>query len=76
MLKEYKRLKNKVTLESRKSKKKFYSKQLGQCKDRNQSWKVFKSVIPNKSSPSNLTHDSDEKSKLASEFKYKKKKWY
>ena len=66
--KEYKRLKNKVTLESRKSKKKYYSEQLGQCKDRNQSWKVLKSVIPNKSSPSNLTHDSDEKAKLASEF--------
>ena len=64
--KEYKRLKNKVTLESRKSKKKYYSGQLGQCKDRNKSWKVLKSVIPNKSSPLTLTHDSDEKAKLIS----------
>ena len=66
--KEYKRLKNKVTLESRKSKKKYYSEQLGQCKDINPSWKVLKSVIPNKNSPSNLTHDSDEIAKLTSEF--------
>ena len=66
--KEYKRLKNKVTLEIRKSKKKYYSEQLGQCRDRNQSWKILKSVIPSSSSSSAFSHDPDENAKLSHEF--------
>ena len=66
--KEYKRLKNKVTLEIRKNKKKYYLEQLSQCKDRNQSWKILKTVIPNKKSKSNFAHDPEEKAKLAREF--------
>ena len=66
--KQYKRLKNKVTLMIRKCKKKYFAEKLSQCNDRNQSWKVLKSFMPNKSSSSSFSHDKQENAELAKDF--------
>ena len=66
--KEYKRLKNKVTFEIRKSKKNYYSEKLAQCNDRNQSWKILKSLVPSRSSSSSFPNNELDNSMQANEF--------
>lgn len=66
--KQYRHLRNKVTFEIRRAKKKYYMEKLGSCQDRTKSWKILKTLIPNKKSITKFTCPNDECKKLANDF--------
>ena len=60
--KKYRELRNKVTSVIRKAKKRYYIEKLANCSDRNESWKILKSFLPNNKSSSNIScENSDNK---------------
>ena len=67
---EYRRLRNKVTSENRKFKKKYYSDKLCECQSRSQSWKVLKSITTNKSSSSTIPISSNDTQNVADKFNF------
>ena len=68
--KEYRRLRNKVTSENRKLKKKYYFDKLCECQNRGQSWKVLKSITTNKSSSSTIPISSNDTLSVANKFNF------
>ena len=66
--KEYRRLKNKVTFENRKAKKKYYCEMLSKTQNRSQSWNVLNSLISNGRSSSSFVSPCNDNENMANKF--------
>ena len=64
----YKRMKNKVTTEIRKSKRKYICDRLSEVTNRNESWRTLKSLIGNNCNSSNNIFPKENSSAIANEF--------
>ena len=67
---DYRRLKNKVTSENRKLKKKYYYEKLCQNQSRNESWNVLKSLTSNTTFSSTIPLSSKDNFSTANEFNF------
>lgn len=68
MWKNYKKLKNKVTAEIRKAKRKYYCENLTGNQNRNKSWTLLSSIVPNSRSSSSIPIIEGDVLKTANKF--------
>ena len=64
----YRKLRNKVSSEIAKAKKKYYSDKLAECNNSKNTWKTLKSIIPDKKGDSSIAVNSDNTLKTADSF--------
>ena len=66
--KEYRQLRNKVTFEIKKAKKKYYTEKIQESQGRAQSWEILKLLIPKSKDSMNSIDSNTDDAKLANDF--------